>query len=852
MREIHLVCNAHLDPVWLWQWEEGAAEALSTFRIAADFCERYEGYVFNHNEAVLYEWIEEYDPRLFERIQSLVRAGSWQIMGGWYLQPDCNLPSGESITRHALYGRRYFAEKFGARPTTAINFDPFGHSRGIVQILAKSGYDSYVFCRPHAHDLSLPAEEFTWVGFDGSSVVGHRAYGHYETHRGQATTKIREYLDSGMEHPIGMLLWGIGNHGGGASREDLEAITDLQRELRESGMARVVHSSLPAYFKARQPIAALPEHRDHLNPWAPGCYTSQIRIKQFHRKLEDLLYSTEKMASQATLRGALEYPVVEFLDAQKDLMFSQFHDILPGSSIPAVEEASLMRLGRGVETVSRIRARVLFALSRGEPEPAEGDIPIFIYNPHPFPITDDFEVEFQPSQQNRDGTFTSYQVVLKTGEAAGSKGRHGLPVAVQFEKEASSVGVDWRKRMVFRATLPPASLSRLDCTPESIPERPRPTTVPDANGRITIVRDEYVVSVDTESGLISSYRRGNTEFLADPGPVAYVLADSDDAWETQRREFRNVIGAFRLASPEESAEICGVRKPRLDPVRVIEDGPVRSVVEAIFVYGRSQLVLTYELPVAGAQIGVRARVFWAEKRSMLKLALPLSGAVSPERDGALMGQTAFGTQPLATNGEEGVAQRWVAALGEGNRYALTVINNGTYGVSLEGSELRLTLLRSPAYSGLPVGEDEPPIPQDRFTPRIDQGERLFRFWFQGGDGQERIERVDREATARGEEPMPLMLYPSPLENGSRAGSPAREPAVTLSDDVVQLAAFKRAEDDSGYVLRLFEPTGAPRETEVALPPLGIRTHVSLRGYELITLLVTDEGEVLRVNLMEEQ
>ena len=129
MKKVYLLCNAHLDPVWQWTWEEGLAEALSTFRIAADFCEEFDGFVFNHNESLLYEWVEEYDPALFQRIEKLVESGKWHIMGGWYLQPDCNMPSGESMLRQILTGRRYFKKKFGQTPTTAINFDPFGHSR---------------------------------------------------------------------------------------------------------------------------------------------------------------------------------------------------------------------------------------------------------------------------------------------------------------------------------------------------------------------------------------------------------------------------------------------------------------------------------------------------------------------------------------------------------------------------------------------------------------------------------------------------------------------------------------------------------------------------------------------------
>ena len=178
MKEIYMLCNAHLDPVWQWQRTEGMAEAISTFRVAADFCERYDGFIFNHNESVIYEWVEENEPKLFERIKKLVRAGKWKIMGGWYLQPDCVMPCGESIIRQIETGNRYFMDKFGVKPTTAINFDPFGHSRGMVQILKQHGYDSYVFMRPYDF---VPERDFIWRGYDGSEIIGHCSNGGYNS-----------------------------------------------------------------------------------------------------------------------------------------------------------------------------------------------------------------------------------------------------------------------------------------------------------------------------------------------------------------------------------------------------------------------------------------------------------------------------------------------------------------------------------------------------------------------------------------------------------------------------------------------------------------------------------------------
>jgi alpha-mannosidase len=218
MKTMHLVCNAHLDPVWQWPWEEGAAAAISTFRVAADLCDSFDGFVFNHNEAILYRWVEEYEPALFARIQRLVAAGRWHIMGGWYLQPDCNMPSGESFVRQILLGKVYFREKFAVEPTTAINFDSFGHTRGLVQILAKSGYDSYLFCRPDRDVLPLPANDFTWAGYDGSTITAHRSIEFYNSALGHADDKIRRWLDKCRDHPVALCLWGIGNHGGGHSR----------------------------------------------------------------------------------------------------------------------------------------------------------------------------------------------------------------------------------------------------------------------------------------------------------------------------------------------------------------------------------------------------------------------------------------------------------------------------------------------------------------------------------------------------------------------------------------------------------------------------------------------------------
>lgn len=325
MKQIFLICNAHLDPVWQWEWEEGLAETLSTFRIAADFCEEFDGFVFNHNESLLYQWIEEYEPELFTKIQNLVKRGCWHIMGGWYLQPDCNMPSGESLVRQIATGRKYFKEKFNRVPTTAINFDSFGHSRGLVQILKKAGYDSYIVGRPAAFMFDPPAVDFNWIGYDGSEIATHLSDELYNSSLGKATEKIENYRNGHQEANALLILWGIGNHGGGPSRIDLEQIAQLKEKLKKQNYL-LIHSTPEEYFDAL-PIQELPKFEKSLNSVMIGCYTSQILIKQKHRVLENMLYSTEKMVCGAELQTGCKGNWDRIKEAEKALLFCEFQKI---------------------------------------------------------------------------------------------------------------------------------------------------------------------------------------------------------------------------------------------------------------------------------------------------------------------------------------------------------------------------------------------------------------------------------------------------------------------------------------------------------------------------------------------
>jgi alpha-mannosidase len=838
MTKIHLICNAHIDPVYLWEWEEGAAEALATFRTAADFCERCDGFVFNKNEVILYEWVKEFDPSLFTRIQKLVQQGKWHIMGGWYVQPDCNMPAGESLVRQILRGREFFLQHFNTRPTTAINFDPFGHSGGLVQILVKSGFDSYLFCRPEEKYLNLPAPDFLWTGPDGSRIRTHRAMDLYKSRRGAAVQRIDEYLEKVKPTYRGLVLWGIGNHGGGPSAEDLDAISQNIERWESKGW-KIGHSTPEAYFNHYTP--GLPEFEGDLNPFAVGCYTSQIRIKQSHRALENALFLTEKMAGRSALAAGMEYPQHELQEAEDDLLLSEFHDILPGTSIQSAEESSLRLMGHGLEILSRIRMKSFLQLCRAVPDAitlftnkqnSEPAYSLVVYNPHPWEFCSRLICELQLADQNLKGSFTDFRVV----DAAGRE------IPCQVEKEASNIPVDWRKRLVLKAPLKPSALTTLKCLPREI-EKKAP---PHASGfvfetashiKVKGQNSEFVVS--KESGALIKMDTNNETLLAGPSCVPIVLKDSSDPWGVNVDRFDMLIGSFELMSPEETSGFCAL-DTLLPPVHIVESGRVRTVVECCFKYKTSSLVMRYSMLHDESRLEVDMRVNWQEKDKMLKA--PLYAIGQKKR---CFGQTAYAVQEYTEFGRENVSQKWTALLADIPEAAgFAVLDRGMYGFHFDEEGLYLSLLRSPAYSAYPVPGTKP-ISSDRYTPRIDQGEHRFRFDLLAGPSAHIRQHVDRRALEINEEPFYLFmsLSNSPTTDPTSAittTSEAQDPQesfIKLDNPAVVMTAFKRSRSGLQYVIRLHETSGTSQTAVLRLPQLDLHNIIDFSPFEIKTFLL---------------
>jgi alpha-mannosidase len=828
-KKLFLVCNAHIDPVWLWNWEEGLVESLSTFRMAARFCEEFSGFVFCHNESLLYEWVEEHDPELFQKIKQLVAARKWHVMGGWYLQPDCNLPAGESLVRQILVGKCYFQDKFQVEPTIAANLDSFGHSRGLAQILSKSGYRGYLFCRPDNSTFSLKEPDFVWVGYDSSRILCHRPPDHYNSEAGKAALKVRKWLAANANRPVGMLLWGIGNHGGGPSRADLQDIARLQSE---SAALNIEHATPEEYFDWLETRADSLEPIDAgFNPWGVGCYTSMARVKRKHRQLENSFFLTERMATNALLQAGVPYPKEELRQALKELLFCEFHDALAGSSVSSVEESVLQKLDHGLETLVQIRTRIFLKLLAGQAEAAPGEFPIFVYNSHPHDTEEILVCEFQPQEPNFDkSTFWLPELVDE----------HGCAVPLQLEKESCNIATEQRKRIVFRARLRAATMHRFSCRLRTVPA-PAPAasmTLPPP-ARLAFHNDTCSVEISTLTGLIDRYVVAGADLFRPGAFLPMVIKDSADPWGMRVRSFRNLEGIFRLMTPVEAAAFAGIDAAELAPVRVIEQGPVRTVIEALFVYGSSRICMRYRIPARGNEIEIEALVFWEERDRMLKLSIP-----TRFQTGKCFGQSAYGVDGYELGGDEGVAQQWLAIQSGTRERMLTIINDRTYGYDFADGELRLSLLRSPAYAGHPTDDSTPIVRQDRFENRMDQGEHRFTFWLNSGPAMERLTQISREALSKNQPCLILCAFPS--GTGSKP-----VPGIRVSDPAVQAGAWKLSEDGKRLILRLFETTGHHRNVVVTIPGLSMEWTVELGSFELKSLAIDRSTQTAQeVDLLE--
>ena len=753
-KRLHLICNAHIDPVWQWTWDEGVSAAIATFKSACDIADEYD-YIFCHNESILYEQTEQICPELFSRIKELVKKGKWKIMGGWYIQPDCLMPSGESIVRQIETGRKYFTEKFGVSPEIAVNFDSFGHSAGLVQILKKSGYKGYVATRPFKTQTEYPKGKFyRWISPSGDSVLFSNFKG-YGSLLGDAANKISEQAKTA--ETVDAVLWGVGNHGGGASRKDLKDIENLKID----GI-KIFHSSLEDLFNDEIKISA--DINRSLVTCMPGCYSSMAKVKQAHREAENLLYSTEKLLSLAILAG-YKPDLKDLEKAQKKLLLAEFHDILPGTCIADGEANGLELLSACKSTVKDYRTGAFMYLATGEEPAKDGEYPVFVANFMPREVSVPIEAEYMLKNQN----WSEYRLLSKVYCG-------GKEIPSQEIKEDSNLNLDWRKRVVFDAKLKPMSLTRFSVFTEKVAgERPF---------------DKPAVPADTETAVKNGALFGNVSLE--------LYDDTADPWGMSEEELKNGMGknprSFRLMSERECRDFIAT-KDFIPPVHLIEDGAVMTATEGFFRCENTSAVIEYRNYKNHPFTDLKITVEFSEKNKLVKLKIP-----APK--GVCIGDGPFITEEKPKNGEI-TFQKWVG-IKKTDGKVFSVINDGIYAGQVKDGYIYLTLLRGAGYCVHPIPIDSEGTiagerklyPTDRYLPRIESGRYVFRLRVFTGS----VREVCEQAELFNQKPYAISVFP--------IGYGKKSAEISVDSPVIMPTA--KPEEDGVITLRFFNPEDCER------------------------------------------
>ena len=811
---LHLVCNSHIDPVWQWDWDEGASASLATFYAACNLLDKYD-FVFCHNEVLVYEYIEKYDPALFERIKKLVEQGKWKIMGGWYCQPDCLVPSGESYIRQISLGREYFSEKFNARPTTALNFDSFGHTKGLPQILKKCGYDSYIFCRPNANYVSIPNfvdyphGPFLWEGYDGSRIKALRyedQFSNYTSPYGEARQAIIKKLSQYEDIDIVPVLWGVGNHGGTSSEKDLEDIMVLQDEKK--GEWEMIHSTLEDYFAAVEPKNV---EKRYIFVFSKA-YSSCSAIKLAHDQLENALYRAERICVAAEFAGKYHYNKEVFKNAEKALCQIEFHDVLAGTAIKTGMDSSLRKAYRAIEDLKGEIFGAYYAMSVDLPKVAPGDDNLVLFNPYPYELNSYVEMEIYPAVYTAEGK----QYIISFYDI-----NHN-PVDYQIIKEESNIATQHRVKLLFKAKIPAFSVTSYSAHIEQEPLKEKPKY--EVKGDIVLKDKVKEVVISSKTGFISSFKMNGKEYLSGEGSIPMFFNDNSDPWGWRLHDLTTAVFSENgWPQPEHKSSLKPMKLDQrhiggtknIDGLTIIEEGKYLTEVQALFYKDESRLIVNYRLYKDTPYVDIDYHVFWGEHNKGLKIKFPLNG------ESKFFAQMAYGIEKYDSNGTEYPVNRYV---GVNNKEDAFVIYNrsGIHSASKKGKNLYVTFFNGASYCAHPTWDFLPLTPKERYDAGIEQGVHDFSLRISVNKLNE-CERISKEFN----EPVyGTLLFP----HGD--GNVAKD-MILLSNPNIVINALKRRNDGT-YLIRLYNGSFKSDSTELEIK--GIKKNISFGKFAFKTFV----------------
>ena len=768
---IHLIPNAHLDPVWLWDWREGFTEMVNTTRTVLDLMDDYPDLTFIRGEGFLYRTIEETDPAAFKRIQTFVEAGRWDVVGGTMLQSDMNLPATETILRHILYAQCYFKQHFGQVAQAGWSADCFGHSAAVPDLLAAGGMRYYAYTRPAQVP---PQATFWWEGPAGARLlVHHPTLGWYGSER----TEMPDRLDGLLKQALGGLtrniacFMGLGDHGGHPSRRQ---IADARAWGTAHPEVTLRFATLTGFFETllgeinEAGHAAIPVFRGELNFTTRGVYAANARFKTAYRKAEALLSCAESLASAAA--AAVGVPLIDLRPAWDAVLFNTFHDILPGSSAERCYDEQFDWLGtashaaRQAEqwTANLLSTQVDTRVRPPAPDMPAG-VPLLVFNPHPWPF--DGQVELEACLDYRPiWTYRDAPEQLPMGVRDPVEG--DLPLQRIAGENLYSLNLNLRNRVLVPAQIPPFGWKLLEFAYD---EEAHPIGVeePTRAGVDWIANTLWEVRASTGDAGIRITRAGQP-LLDSPGLSVLTVEDPWGTW-----------GDFNesLASANQTVMRFAWQVTR---VEVGERGPLRSTLHVRLEGGHSQVDLTLGLARGQDVVDVSARAFWNERCARLKLVLP--GQFTRAEYAVAGGSITRGALGEVPGGS------WVRL--EGGDRGLGFASDALYGFNLtdEGA-LQATIARATRYSADgPAGVDDHP-----WAPVLDRGELRFRFLLAPGGETATLARL----AARLERPLLVMhVTPSAGAWGKTGSLLSIEPAA------IQLLALKPTEAGAGWVLRL--------------------------------------------------
>ncbi|WP_158822129.1 glycoside hydrolase family 38 C-terminal domain-containing protein [Granulicella sp. S156] len=812
-----LTGNSHIDAAWLWPWTETVDVVKRTFGSAIQLMDEYPTYTYTQSAAQYNVWMADKYPDLNQKIKQRIDEGRWEVVGGMWVEPDLNMPDGESQARELLIGKRTFKDLYGVDVRIGWNPDSFGYNWQLPQIYKKSGIDYFVTQKMSWNETNqLPLKLFWWESPDGSKVLTYFPEGYGNTNfspvRLANDFAHARKVDPGISET--MDLYGVGDHGGGPTRALLDE--GLQWMAPDRVVAKTKFGTAQSYFNEVQgsisdnsPVwnyetvakgetnlptpaegkTSIPTWKDELYlEFHRGVFTTQSNHKRNMRESEELVLNAEKYASLAWLDGQ-PYPATELTDAWKKVVFNQFHDLAAGSGIGVIYKDAQKDYDDVRWATQEIASKSLDTLKTRidtQTGSVPGSVQLLIVNPLGWERSGMIEADVQMPT-----AAAGLSVLDSTG--------HVLPSEILSSDKATNT---------FHLLIAAKGIPSLGYEVVRVVPNQRSFASDLKASETTIENSALKVTVDSKTGCITSLydKKAQFETLTQNSCGNELIAFTDkpkmfDAW--------NIDADFEKSS---------TKLDKADSVQLVESGPLRAVIRVTHSWQSSKFVQDIVLYSGTDEVNVVNDIDWHETHVLLKAAFDLA-ASSP----FATYEIPYGTiqRPTTRNNSwedakfEVPAIRW-ADLGDG-QHGLSLINESKYGYDAAGHTLRISLLRSPT---------DP-------DPDADRGHHHFGFalYPHAGDWKQAL------TVRRGYE---YNYKLQSIQVGAHTGTlPLRHSFVEVAAQNVVLTAVKKAEDNNALIFRFYEWAGKDGDVRIQIPK-GATTA------RLANLLEQPEGSPLAI------